>query len=233
MECAPDLSVILPSYLEEENLRLLLPRIRGTLDGLGAACEVLVIDTVAPLDNTARVCAENGVVYLNREGGDSFGDAVRSGIRRARGRYLLFMDADGSHPPEFIPELYRHAAGNDIVIASRYVEGGYTENSAGLVLMSKVLNVMYSVVLGLPCKDVSNSFKIYRRELLAGITLSCDNFDIVEEILVKIHRMRGKGLRIKEVPFSFKKRLFGHTKRNLMLFMLTYLYTLMKLRFGR
>jgi dolichol-phosphate mannosyltransferase len=226
------LSVVLPSFLEEENLRVLLPRLRETLSHFRDNCEIVVIDTHAPLDNTRQVCEQHGARYVNRKNGDAFGNAVRTGIREARGEYILFMDADGSHPPEFIPSLYRDAENYDLVIASRYIEGGFTENNKLLISLSRILNITYSLVLGLDCKDVSNSFRIYRARLLTGIMLYSDNFDIIEEVLYKMKRAN-KGLRIKEVPFSFKKRMFGKTKRNLVAFVFSYAYTILKLRFGK
>lgn len=233
----PELSIVLPAYLEEENLRILLPRLNEVLTKMGLPAntsgggEIVVIDTMTPLDKTQEACELNQARYVRRTGGNTFGDAVRTGMREAKGRYVLFMDADGSHTPEFIPELYAHAAENDVVIASRYIQGGYTENTASLVLMSKLLNLSYSLILNLKCKDVSNSFKIYRGELLRSITTYCNNFDIVEEILFKLSRVK-RGLRIKEIPFTFKKRMFGDTKRNLVVFIVTYLFTIVRLRFG-
>jgi dolichol-phosphate mannosyltransferase len=223
-----ELSVVIPAYLEEENLRLLLPRLRAVLEGLGVTQEILVIDTAKPMDNTAAVCAANGAVHLPRTGGNAYGDAVRTGIARAAGRFILFMDADGSHSPEYIPSLWMHAAENDIVAASRYVPGGATENPRLLIAMSRVLNVMYRTLLRINCLDVSNSYKLYRADLLKGIRLDCRNFDIIEEILIKCSLKR-RGLRIREIPFSFKKRMFGQTKRSLLRFMLSFYWTLVKL----
>jgi dolichol-phosphate mannosyltransferase len=77
---------------------------------------------------------------------------------------------------------------------------------------------------------VSNSYRLYRALQLRSLTLKCDNFDVVEEILFKLSRQY-RGLRIREVPFTFKQRMFGKTKRNLVLFILTYVYTLIRLRF--
>jgi dolichol-phosphate mannosyltransferase len=228
-EC--ELSVVIPSYFEEENLRVILPRLKDELEKLHIPYEVLVVDTMQPKDNTPSVCKKHGVGYVNREGGDKYGDAVRTGIKKAKGTYILFMDADGSHSPEFIPKLFEHRKDHDVVIASRYVAGGSTDNKRILILMSLACNITYSLVLGLDCKDVSNSFKLYRAEPLKRLAPRCDNFDIIEEILFKMKR-QDKGLRIKEVPFHFKERLFGHTKRNLFLFVLSYLFTLLKLRFG-
>jgi dolichol-phosphate mannosyltransferase len=230
MENNIELSVILPAYQEEENLKNLLPRILQTLQAMGLRAEVLVIDTMEPMDQTKAVCEQHGVRYVTRRGGNYFGSAVRTGIEEAHGRYVIFMDADGSHPPEFIPELFRFAGEYDVVIASRYVENGNTENSLALILMSRIVNWTFSFVLNLPCKDVSNSFKVYRAEQLKSIKLSCNNFDIVEEILFKLRRSYPAML-FKEVPFVFKKRMFGETKRNLVMFILTYLYTIIRLRF--
>jgi len=226
------LSVVLPSYLEEENLRLLLPRLHSTLSEQGLDYEVIVVDTLKPLDNTKKVCDAYNSKYINREKNNSFGSAVRTGIKSACGAYILFMDADGSHPPEFIPRMLACMNDYDIVIASRYIEGGYTENSKYLILMSRTLNIIYAKVLNIKCRDVSNSFKLYRADLLKPLELFCDNFDIVEEIIYKICK-NSNNIKIKEVPFTFKKRMFGDTKRNLVLFIMTYIITLLKLRFGR
>ena len=142
----------------------------------------------------------------------------------------MFMDADGSHPPEFIPKLVENARNQDVVIASRYVEGGVTENPWILIFMSRVLNLVYSVVLSLKVKDVSNSFKLYRADCIRNLDLRCENFDIVEEILFKMVRVF-PNLRVMEVPFVFKKRMFGETKRNLLAFIFTYFFTIIRLRF--
>lgn len=231
---APDISisVVLPAYMEEENLRQLLPRLNNVLNEIGVTSEVVVIDTITPLDNTREVCERNGVRYVPRMNGNFFGDAVRTGICEAKGEYVVFMDADGSHPPEFIRNLWREREENDVVIASRYTRGGATDNNKLLVLMSHVVNLTYSVVLNLNCKDVSNSFKLYRGAMLRELFLKCNNFDVVEEILFKIKR-KHRNIRIKEIPFTFKKRMFGTTKRNLFLFIVTFLVTLFKLRFSR
>ncbi len=229
---APTLSIVIPAYLEEENLRLLLPRVRTTCDSLGASYEILVVDTQSPLDATEDACNRNQARWIPRREGNFYGNAVRTGIEESRGQFVLFMDADGSHTPEFIPKMYARRQDADVVIASRYVEGGFTENPRVLIIMSHVLNVIYRLVLGLRCSDVSNSFKLYRGDMLRTLTLRCDNFDIVEEILVKLKRKKSD-LSFAEIPFTFKKRMFGQTKRNLWAFVLTYIFTLVRLRLGR
>jgi len=227
-----ELSVVLPAYREEENLRGLLPRLKAALSAITPDHELLVVDSLKPLDATAEACSANGARCVNRKGSDLFGDAVRTGITEARGRFVIFMDADGSHAPEFIGQLYSHRDEADIVIASRYIEGGDTENNPLLIAMSHALNWLYGAVLGIKCRDISNSFKLYRGEQLKALKLYCGNFDIVEEILVKIVRANS-ATRIKEIPFTFEKRKFGETKRNLAVFMFSFLVTLLRLRFGK
>lgn len=226
------LSIVLPAYMEEENLRQLLPRVMTVLSNLQVSGEVLVVDSMNPLDATREVCVSCGATYLNRSGGNYYGDAIRTGIRHARGEYIVFMDADGSHPPEFIVNLWNSRDEGDVIIASRYIEGGATDNSRSLVLMSLLVNMIYALVLNLRCKDVSNSFKLYRAQHLKRPQLHCQNFDVVEEILFKIKR-DNPDVRIREIPFTFRKRMFGNTKRNLLVFVFSFVVTLIKLRFGR
>lgn len=228
----PSLSVVLPAYQEEENLRILLPRILSTLATLEVPSEVIVIGVEPPVDATETVCESLGVRYMARTGGPSFGDAVRTGIRACRGDYVIFMDADGSHPPEMLPALYNHRTIADVVVASRYVEHGFTENTRVLIAMSRVLNWTYRVFLGIAIHDCSNSFRLYRSTLIKNIPLACTNFDIVQEILIKITKS-APGAKIIEIPTTFKKRLFGKTKRNLPIFIAGYVFTMIKLKLNK
>jgi len=227
-----ELSIAIPAYMEEENLRLLIPRIKQTLDELNLNYEVLIIDVRSPKDHTIELCLEMDVNYITRTGGDDYGDAVRTGIETAKGNYIVFMDADGSHSPEFIKKLYASRDTYDMVIASRYVNGGGSDNTKVLIFMSWIVNFIYSVFFNLKIKDVSNSFKLYRADQLKQIKLSSKNFDIVEEIIIKMKR-RNNNLNVLEIPYLFKERMFGRTKRNLFVFTLSYIFTLVKLKFSK
>ena len=101
----------------------------------------------------------NNAHYVPQEGGNHYGDAIRTGIKYAKGKYTIIMDADGSHSPEFVHYLYGYKDDYDIVMASRYINGGSTDNNGILIFMSHVTNIIYSVVLNLNYKDISNSFK--------------------------------------------------------------------------
>lgn len=224
------LSIVLPAYKEAENLVKILPEIHNQVKMLNVDYEILIIDTMNPIDNTKEICNRFDAVYINRSGGDLYGDAIRTGINAASGKYVVMMDADGSHEPKSIIDLYRAICNDecDLVIGSRYCKGGKTDNSFVLKTMSYILNLTYRVIFGLNVKDCSNSFRIYNAKLLSTIKLECDNFDIVEEILIKLYKKYPK-LRVQEVPIYFKKREKGISKRDLVKFIFSYVTTIKRL----
>ncbi|MBF0308651.1 MAG: glycosyltransferase [Magnetococcales bacterium] len=227
------LSVVIPAYQEGANLAILLPRLIETLRSLGQSYEILIVDTETPLDDTPAICgryAADGVRCLPRREGPSFGSAVRTGINASTGEFVVCMDGDGSHDPEFIRELYRHRHEAHVIVASRYTEGGGTENILILQFLSWLVNYSYRLVFSLNCRDVSNSFKLYPGQALRTIRLVSENFEIVEEILIKLKRQL-PDLTIRELPFLFRSRKHGKTKRQLVLFIFTFASSILRLRF--
>jgi len=225
-----ELTVMLPAYGEADNLRILLPAIKKVVAELGVTAEILVLDANVPVDDTQLVCLENKVTWLPRQGGNHYGDAVRTGIRASRGEFVIAMDSDGSHNPQFIHELWKNRSEADVIIASRYIPGGVTENPWLLVAMSRVLNVIFKIFVGIPVYDVSNSFRLYRGDLLRSIQPAYTNFDVLEEILAKLIWGRGAHtISILELPFRFEKRKYGRPKRRLVVFGLQFITALFKL----
>jgi dolichol-phosphate mannosyltransferase len=223
-----ELSVVLPAYEEAASLKFILPTLQECVASLTPHSEIIVVDTMQPRDATPQLCAQLGVTYSPRQGGDLYGDAVRTGLSVARGRWIVMLDADGSHNPRALSDLWQYRTDYDLVIASRYVRGGQTENPAILILMSQMVNIVFRTALRLKCYDVSNSFRLYRGADVRSLDLECNHFDVVEEILVKLVDLR-PNFRIKEVPFTFEKRKAGQTKRQLLTFILGYLGTLLNL----
>ena len=223
------ISLILPSYNEAKSLELLLPEIINSLNKLNEKYEIIVVDTVEPTDDTEQVCKFNNVTYLRRTGGNLYGDAIRTGIKKAACDYIAVMDADGSHKAEDLLKLCKVTPGSDIVIGSRYIDGGQTENGAILKLMSFVLNLSFRILFGLKVKDTSNSFRIYDAEKLKSLHLECNNFDIVEEILIRL-KTKYVDIKIKEVPVHFNKRTAGKSKRDLSSFIPSYVRTIYMLK---
>ena len=226
---AVELTVFIPAYLEAENLKNILPEIKKAAAALTPDYEVLIVDTQQDMDNTAEYCALNGVRHINRYGGNNYGDAIRTAIAEARGTYVLCMDADGSHSPSCFASMWAKRTENEIVIGSRYVRGGHTENPLILIWMSNVVNVVFRVAFSLNAKDVTNSFRLYHGSVLRPLKLNSNDFDILEEILIKAS-IANRSLRVAEVPITFGRRQAGESKRDLVKFAFGYLSTLRRLR---
>lgn len=220
------LSVVIPAYREAENLQIILPKIHEALKGMDY--EVDIIDTMEALDNTEAVCHQNDVNYYHREGGNLYGDAIRTGIKVAKKDHILIMDADGSHSPSDFDKMLKNAENYDLTIGSRYVTDGKTDNPWILIFMSWMVNVCFRLALGLKVKDISDSFRIYNTADLKALKLDCDNFDLVEEMIIKLS-VYHKGYRIREVPITFNKRMYGESKRDLVKFAFSYISTIVKL----
>ena len=99
---------------------------------------------------------------------------------------MIFMDADGSHNPRFPPQLWAERERADLVIASRYVRGGKTENPAVLIFLSLMVNVVFRSGARPEVLRRIQHLRLYRGDALRRLELKCDNFDIIEEILIKL-----------------------------------------------
>ena len=222
------ISTVLLAYKEADNLRVLLPQIKENLEKCGEEYEILIIDTAEPLDDTKDVCEEFSVIYINQEE-PFFGGAFRTGIKHASMSKFLIMDSDGSHNPKDIPEIYhKFSLGADVVIGSRYISGGKTNDSVLSQIMSKILNTVFRLCLGIKAKDISTDYRMYDTNALKKVDLGCDNYDILQEVLMKLG-INNPALVIYEVPVSFDKRIFGETKRRLIPFIISYIKTLVRL----
>src|SRR5262245_11285305 len=138
-----DLTVLIPVLNERENLTTLLPRLARVLDGLGCDREVVVVDG-GSRDGTVEVARALGATVLSQQA-PGYGGALREGFAAATGRYVLTLDADLSHDPEFIVKLWLMRSSADIVIASRYVKGGVAYMPLHRKILSRTLNRFFAI----------------------------------------------------------------------------------------
>lgn len=207
--------VCLPTYNERENLVPLLDELLAC-----AAVEVLVVDDNSP-DGTGSVAAhyarrEPRVHVLGRPGRLGLGSAYLAGFQWAleRGyRFVVEMDADFSHQPRHLPELLRAVDGADLVLGSRYIEGGAAENwGLGRRLLARGGSRYARSVLGLPYSDLTSGYKLFRREVLEAIELSTVQTTGYAFQIELTYRAWRKGFRIREVPIVFFERTAGRSK---------------------
>ena len=207
--------VCLPTYNERENLPALIEEILHT-----APVDILVIDDNSP-DGTGAVAdgiaaREPRVSVLHRSGklglGTAYVAAFQHGLAKGY-RLLLEMDADFSHQPRYLPELLRAADAADVVLGSRYIAGGGTENW-GLTrqAISRGGSWYARTLLGLPVRDVTGGFKCFRREVLEAIDLTkvkTTGYAFQIELTYRAHK---QGFRVLEVPIVFCERQAGRSK---------------------
>lgn len=220
----PELSVLLPVLNERDNVVELLPRLGRILSGLGCTYEVLVVDG-GSRDGTADAARGLGArVMVQQEPG--YGGALREGFAAVTGAYVLTLDADLSHDPNFIVKLWRARTTADVVIASRYVRGGVAYMPLHRALLSRTLNRFFAYGLSLPLRDLSSGFRLYRARALAGLDLTGRNFEILEEVLVKAYVA---GWRVVEIPFTYYPRDRGSSHARVFRFGLDLLHAFARL----
>jgi dolichol-phosphate mannosyltransferase len=228
-----EVTVLIPAIDELENLMWLIPEVRASLENVTHDFEIVVIlSNEAPLEELNAV-AQLGATPLIRFPTNSFGDAIRSGIYKYRetSKYILTMDADGSHSPLSLPRIVHAGRENDadVVIASRYTKGGSSDNALYLRVMSKILNYLFRLVIGIKVMDISTNYKLYNSRIFQGMELTCRNFDVIEEILLFV-KFKSDNPLILEIPDHFHERKFGVSKRTLGPFILSYILTLIRMR---
>jgi dolichol-phosphate mannosyltransferase len=209
--------VIIPTYLEAENIADVLQRVRAA----APAADVLVVDDNSP-DGTAeeakRAANDLGQIdVLSRPAKGGLGGAYRAGFQRAFAdgyEVIVQMDADLSHDPAVLPELLAEVGkGADVVIGSRYVRGGDTPNWP-LVrqLLSRVGNRYASTVLGLGVRDATAGYRAYRADMLRRIEAGATKATGYGFQLELSHRANLQRANVVEVPIIFNDRIRGVSK---------------------
>jgi dolichol-phosphate mannosyltransferase len=211
--------VIIPTYNEIENIELIIRAVMG----LRVSFHILIVDDGSP-DGTAQKVKQlkaefpNRIFLEERKGKQGLGTAYILGFKKALAMgydYIFEMDADFSHNPEDLIQLYRACAvgGADMAIGSRYVKGVNVVNwPMNRVLLSYFASYYVRFITGIPLADTTAGFKCYRRKVLETINL--DNirfmgyaFQIEMKFLTWKH-----GFKIKEVPIIFTDRTRGASK---------------------
>ncbi|EKD27855.1 MAG: hypothetical protein ACD_79C00520G0001, partial [uncultured bacterium] len=223
-----DLTILIPALREAQNLEILIPEIEKILKETGIKHEILIVTISSDLETKELAQKYNINVLEQVERG--YGGALIKGFETAKGEYIVTMDADLSHSPLFIKDLWNNRLNGDVVISSRYVKGGKAHMPLNRYLLSKILNFFFKRGLSLPVSDISSGFRLYSVKTLKGLSFNARDFNILPEILVRVIT---EGWKIKEVPFVYTPRIHGSSNARVFLFGIAYLktfYTLWGLR---
>ena len=209
-----DLTMVVPTYNERDRLGSLLERIFTACASRDVCAQVIIVDDNSP-DGTGQLADEwarrGGVRVIHRPSKLGLGSAVLSGFAIAETDVVGAMDADLSHPPEVIPQLYTALKSGDLdmVVASRYAPHGGTQAwPIGRFVLSR-LGCALSRPLT-PVRDAMSGFFLLRSDCVQGFRTSASGFKIGLELLVRAHPRR-----VAEVGYVFAGREAGQSKMTL------------------
>jgi dolichol-phosphate mannosyltransferase len=207
--------IVLPTYNERENLAALIETI-----GRYLVADILVVDDNSP-DGTGQLADQlsrerKHVQVLHRARKEGLGPAYIAGFQWALARdyqSIIEMDCDFSHPPWDLPRLVHRGRTADLVIGSRYVPGGGTQNwSRRRRLVSKLGNAYVSLFLGSNIRDWTGGFRCYRHKLLGKMNLESVKAKGYVFQVEMAWRARQLGAEICELPIRFSDRIQGQSK---------------------
>jgi dolichol-phosphate mannosyltransferase len=213
--------VVIPTYNEAENVQ---PMAEALFALAIPELVILIVDDESP-DGTGAVADGLAAEHPGRfhvmhrtTGARGLGTAYIAGFRWALAHeadLVIQMDCDFSHSPEYIPQFLEHIQQHDVVVGSRYVKGGQTDERWGFGrwLLSWWANSIYTrMLLGSQVKDVTAGFKCWRRETLEGIDLDrirSQGYVFQVEMAYVAERL---GYRVLEIPIYFEDRRVGQSK---------------------
>lgn len=218
----PTLFVVVPTYSELENLRSLIPHLEKVFSSAHIDGNILIVDDNSPDGTTDYIHRlqqkKPNIHLLLRPEKMGIGSAYRDGfdyvLKKWDVDYVSQMDADGSHPPDLIPEMIRRLeeTGADVVVGSRKVPGGKTEDWPWRRrVTSWGANLLARVMAGVGVKDSTSGYRMFRASALRRIDFASSQEGYSFQVEM-IFRCRRAGLTVVEVPFTFKDRKRGRSK---------------------
>jgi len=238
-----EVTVILPTYNEKENIKHLISAI---LENMGKSAEILVVDDNSP-DKTWKVVEDmakenNKIILLKRMNKRGLTSALSDGIKLAKGNIIAWMDTDLSMPPEKLKELTQKIeSGYDIAVGSRYISGGgmvivsKSQDSLFSAVLSYIINFIIQKILNSSFHDYTSGFIAIRKKILQEIELKGDYGEYFIDL---IYRAIKKKYKVIELPYISLAREHGFSKtgKNFMQYLkrgTKYFWTILGLKFTK
>ena len=234
MKETPTLSVVIAAFNEESNIEELTLRIDKALKTYKIPYELIYV--IAGTDNTIKIAYELQkklpitIFYTPQPGGLGYDFKKGFAAVSPSAQYVLTMDADLNHHPEEIPLFLKKIKEKnaDIVVGSRVIEGGITENIPGWKrFVSKIANTVFKLITNIPVQDKTSGYRLYKNKVIQQIApeIHSKNFEFLMEILIIAAK---KKYVITEIPITFTYRIHGKSKMNFIKTAMGYAKLLMK-----
>lgn len=207
------LSIIMPVYNEISTIEKVIENVKQTsLPNIDK--EIIVVDDGSQ-DGTSQILKEmDGITIISHKKNKGKGAAIRTGLKYATGDIIIIQDADLEYNPKEYPTLLKPILESDakVVFGSRFMRSAKTRMPAQLseykgnklyYLGNKFLSICVGLLYGKKITDMETCYKVFKREVLEGITLRATRFDFEPETTAKILK---KGHDIIEVPISYRPR---------------------------
>lgn len=233
--------VVIPTFNERENIEQLITQVNSALSNSGIEHQIIVVDDASPdgtgdvADRLTRVMRNLEVIH--RPGKAGIGSAYKETFARVLAEssadVLCEIDSDLSHEPSALPSLVAATeSGADVALGSRYVKGGKILGwPLRRRIVSKGANLLARIILGIPVKDVTSGFRAYTADALRRIDLASVRMEGYPFQVEMVQKCKQAGLKIKEVPYTFRQRKMGRSKLRRNEYF-DFLKTILRLRFS-
>ena len=223
------LSVVIPVYNEVGNIEEILKRVKATK----AASEILVVDDGSQ-DGTQTVLkkldGKGGVRVILHQQNQGKGAAVCTGMQAAVGDVILIQDADLEYSPHDYPALLQPIKDGiaDVVYGSRFLGGPRRAVMFWHMIANQLLTFMTNILYDTILSDMETGYKVFRRNVIEGMTLRAHRFDFEPEFTAKVLK---RHYRIYEIPITFNPRDYSEGKKIKLQDAFVAVWTLLKYRF--
>ena len=206
-----NLSVIIPVYNEVQNITEILKRVQAT----GLPWEIVIVDdgsTDGTRDILKELDGKDKIRVILHEKNQGKGAAVRTGFSKAKGDVFLIQDADLEYDPREYPAILKPIEEGiaDVVYGSRFLGAPRRSTMFWHMIANKLLTLATNILYNNILTDMETGYKVFRREVLDGITIHSNSFNFEPEFTAKILK---KKVRIFEVPITFNPRDYSDGKK--------------------
>ena len=230
-------SVVLPTYNEKQNIKEM---IRQLLFYLKDNVEIIVSDDNSP-DGTWKIVQEiskkdKRIKLIRRFKNKGVGPSIWDGIKKAKGKYIAWMDCDLTMPPSLVPKMISLLKDYDVVVGSRYAEGGKDDRSFVRVVTSRLINLFANIILNFKVLDYDSGFVAARKNVIDDVKFNPQGHG--EYCIEFLYNCTRKGYNVKEIGYVFTERKLGESKTSqyiysVFIYGINYIGRIVKIRLSR